>query len=121
MAMPKFNQEIRNIIKEEMGNKRPGCEGIIVGFHPDDRSVDVVINSPNSQKSGEFLHKVALPINLGVQGMDPITGQYCFVTFRDGNPRDAFISAMYPSDYKNVEKFYHEEVSPIIPRFPNKF
>jgi hypothetical protein len=121
MALPKFNQEIKNIVREELNSKRTGSEGIIIAYHPEDQTVDVALNKPNTHKPGEFLRRIPIPLNMGVQGVAPIEGQYCFVSFKDGNPKQAFLTALYPSDYQGVEKKYHEQVLPILPRFFNKF
>jgi hypothetical protein len=121
MALPKFNQEVRNIIREELSGRRIGCEAMVVAYHPNDRTVDLVLNKPNTQKPGEYLEHVPIPITLGVQEVEPISGQYCFVSFKDGNPRQPFVTSFYSTSYSDTEYRYHETIFGITPRFLNKF
>lgn len=119
--LPKFNEALKNSIREELGSRRTGCEALIIQYYPKDRTADVVVTAPNSQRAGEMLRRIPTPLNLGVQGVDPMAGQMCYVSFKDGNPHQAYVTSLFPTNYSAVEKRRHESAIPIVPRFLDRF
>jgi len=113
----KQNQKMQDAIeRNEISNSHPGY-GIVLAYHPEENTVDVLMSQPGSDAPGEMFTGVPCPTTMGLQVAGPEIGRPCWVMFKDGTRSTPMVSHFfnYSFDQFDYRKQYY--VYDDLPRF----
>lgn len=97
---PKFERKLKDRIVDpviQSGNQ-PGY-GMVLGYDRQNNTCMVIAAAPGSDRMGEIYKDVPCPVMLGVQGVSPTTGMYCWLAFKDGTQTFPYITNFFNHHY----------------------